>query len=141
MKTSKITVAGFGPGSPEDITPAVLQALQTADVVVGYKYYFQFIESYLHPDTICIDSGMKKERQRAEQAFNYALEGKNVCVISSGDAGIYGMAPLIYEMKRDKGVEHIEVEVLPGISAFQKAAGLLGCPIGHDLCIISLSDL
>lgn len=141
MKTSKITVAGFGPGSPEDITPAVLQALQTADVVVGYKYYFQFIESYLRPDTICIDSGMKKERQRAEQAFNYALEGKNVCVISSGDAGIYGMAPLIYEMKRDKGVEHIEVEVLPGISAFQKAAGLLGCPIGHDLCIISLSDL
>lgn len=141
MQKNKITVAGFGPGSPNDITPAVLQALKTADVVVGYKYYFQFIEAYLRPETLCIDSGMKKERQRAEQAFNYALEGKDVCVISSGDAGIYGMAPLIYEMKRDKGVEHIEIEVLPGISAFQKAAGLLGCPIGHDLCIISLSDL
>lgn len=141
MKTNKIIVAGLGPGGAEDITPAVLEAIRSADVIVGYKYYFQFIEAYIRPDAICIDSGMKKERQRAEQAFNYALEGKDVCVISSGDAGIYGMAPLIYEMKRDKGVEHIEIEVLPGISAFQKAAGLLGCPIGHDLCIISLSDL
>lgn len=141
MKINKIIVAGLGPGGPEDITPAVLEAIKTADVIVGYKYYFQFIEAYIRPETICIDSGMKKERQRAEQAFNYALEGKDVCVISSGDAGIYGMAPLIYEMKRDKGAEHIEIEVLPGISAFQKAAGLLGCPIGHDLCIISLSDL
>lgn len=141
MKTNRIVVAGLGPGGREDITPAVLDAVRTADVVVGYKYYFQFIEQYLRPDTLCIDSGMKKERQRAEQAFAYAMEGKDVCVISSGDAGIYGMAPLIYEMKRDKGVEHIEIEVLPGISAFQKAASLLGCPIGHDLCIISLSDL
>lgn len=141
MKHNKIVVAGLGPGGAEDITPAVMQAVSTADVIVGYKYYFQFIEQYLRPDAICIDSGMKKERQRAEQAFAYALEGKDVCVISSGDAGIYGMAPLIYEMKRDKGSEHIDIEVLPGISAFQKAASLLGCPIGHDLCIISLSDL
>lgn len=143
MKENKIIVAGLGPGGPEDITPAVMQAVQSADVVVGYKYYFQFVEQYLRPETVCIDSGMKKERQRAEDAFRYALEGHDVCVISSGDAGIYGMAPLIYEMKRDKGAEaeHIVVEVLPGISAFQKAASLLGCPIGHDLCIISLSDL
>ena len=141
MIKNRIVVVGLGPGSPEDITPAVLQAVQTADVVVGYKYYFQFIEQYLRPETICIDSGMKKERQRAEEAFNYALDGKDVCVISSGDAGIYGMAPLIYEMKRDKGADEISIEVLPGISAFQKAASLLGCPIGHDLCIISLSDL
>ncbi len=140
MKTNKITVAGFGPGSPEDITPAVLRALQTADVVVGYKYYFQFISAYLRPETLCIDSGMKKERQRAEQAFNYALEGKDVCVISSGDAGIYGMAPLMYEMREERGSD-VELEVLPGISAFQEAASLLGAPIGHDLCIISLSDL
>ena len=132
MIKNRIVVVGLGPGSPEDITPAVLQAVQTADVVVGYKYYFQFIEQYLRPETICIDSGMKKERQRAEEAFNYALDGKD---------GIYGMAPLIYEMKRDKGADEISIEVLPGISAFQKAASLLGCPIGHDLCIISLSDL
>lgn len=137
----KISVAGIGPGGPLDITPAVLEAVSQADVVVGYKYYFQFIEQYIRPDALSIDSGMKKEVQRAEEAFNYALEGKNVCVISSGDAGIYGMAPLIYEMKKQKGIEDLEIEVLPGISAFQKAASLLGAPIGHDLCIISLSDL
>jgi len=142
MKKNKIIVAGIGPGSPEDITPAVLQAVQASDVIVGYKYYFRFIKDYVRPDALCIDSGMKAERQRAEEAFRYALEGKTVCVISSGDAGIYGMSPLIYEMMREKGItDQVEVEVLPGISAFQKAAALLGCPIGHDLCIISLSDL
>ncbi|MBQ7988067.1 MAG: precorrin-3B C(17)-methyltransferase, partial [Bacteroidaceae bacterium] len=85
--------------------------------------------------------GMKRERERAEQAFELARQGKTVVVNSSGDAGIYGMAPLIYEMKRQQGADDIEVMTLPGISAFQKAASLLGAPIGHDLCIISLSDL
>ncbi|MBQ0046187.1 MAG: precorrin-3B C(17)-methyltransferase [Prevotellaceae bacterium] len=132
----KIYVAGIGPGSPEDITPAVLEAVKNSDVIVGYKYYFQFIEPYLRPGTECIDTGMRQERQRAEQAIALAHEGKTVCVISSGDAGIYGMAPLVWEMDPT-----IDIEVLPGISAFQKAASLLGAPIGHDLCIISLSDL
>ena len=136
----KIIVAGIGPGSKEDITPAVLEAVREADVIVGYKYYFQFIESYVKPGCECVDTGMKKERERAEQAFMLAGQNKTVVVISSGDAGIYGMAPLIYEMKRDRQSD-IEVETLPGISAFQKAASLLGAPIGHDLCIISLSDL
>ena len=140
MLEGKIIVAGIGPGSKEDITPAVLQAIKISDVVVGYKYYFQFIEDCVKPDALCIDTGMKKERQRAEEAFLYAEEGKTVCVISSGDAGIYGMVPLIYEMKKEKE-SSIQVEVLPGISAFQKAAALLGAPIGHDFCIISLSDL
>jgi len=89
---------------------------------------------------------MKRERERAEQAFQLAEQGKTVVVISSGDAGIYGMAPLVYEMKEQREMRRerqsdIEVETLPGISAFQKAASLLGAPIGHDLCIISLSDL
>lgn len=136
----KIYVAGIGPGSPEDITPAVLQAVKDSDVVVGYKYYFQFIEPYLNPGTECIDTGMKKERDRAEQAFLLAEQGKTVCVISSGDAGIYGMTPLIYEMKLERGSD-IEIVPLPGISAFQKAASLLGAPMGHDFCVISLSDL
>ena len=83
---------------------------------------------------------MKREKVRAEEAYNYATEGKVVTVISSGDAGIYGMAPLIYEMQREKG-SNIPIEVLPGISAFQKAASLLGAPVGHDFCVISLSDL
>ena len=150
----KIIVAGIGPGSKEDITPAVLEAVRQADAIVGYKYYFQFIEAYVKEGCECIDTGMKKERERAEQAFLLAEQGKTVVVISSGDAGLYGMAPLIYEMREERrtadSAQHsadgssqplTEVEVLPGISAFQKAASLLGAPIGHDVCIISLSDL
>ena len=136
----KIIIAGIGPGSKEDITPAVLEAVRLADVIVGYKYYFQFIEPYVKEGCQCIDTGMKKERERAEQAFLIAETGKTVVVISSGDAGLYGMAPLIYEMAEAKGSD-ITIETLPGISAFQKAASLLGAPIGHDTCIISLSDL
>ena len=136
----KIYVAGIGPGSIDDITPAVLNAMKASDVIIGYKYYFQFVRQHLDADTECVDTGMKKERQRAELAFEYAERGKTVCVISSGDAGIYGMAPLIYEMKRER---HSDAEIipLPGISAFQKAASLLGAPTGHDFCVISMSDL
>ncbi len=147
----KIIIAGIGPGSKEDITPAVIEAVREADAIVGYKYYFQFIEPYVKPGCKCIETGMKKERERAEQAFELAEQDKTVVVISSGDAGIYGMAPLIYEMRghspsgeRGEGLvsgESIDIVVLPGISAFQKAASLLGAPIGHDMCIISLSDL
>ena len=136
----KIIVAGIGPGSREDITPAVVEALRKADAVVGYQYYFQFIQPLLKQDCICVDTGMKKERQRAEQAFELAEQGNTVVVISSGDAGIYGMTPLVYEMRRERGSD-VVIESLPGISAFQKAASLLGAPIGHDMCIISLSDL
>ena len=140
-------MAGIGPGSREDITPAVLEAVREADVIVGYKYYFQFIQPYVREGCECIDTGMKKERERAELAFSLAEQDKTVVVISSGDAGIYGMAPLIYEMQNlllgsgPNRRSDIEIETLPGISAFQKAASLLGAPIGHDLCVISLSDL
>ena len=137
----KIIIAGLGPGNEGDMTLAVREALQSADVVVGYQYYFQFIKPYVREDCECVDTGMKKERQRADQAFELAEQGKTVVVISSGDAGIYGMTPLIYEMQRHHAATDIEVSSLPGISAFQKAASLLGAPIGHDLCIISLSDL
>ena len=137
----KIIIAGLGPGNEGDMTLTVREALQSADVVVGYQYYFQFIKPYVREDCECVDTGMKKERQRAEQAFELAEQGKTVVVISSGDAGIYGMTPLIYEMQRHHAATDIEVSSLPGISAFQKAASLLGAPIGHDLCIISLSDL
>lgn len=136
----KIYVAGIGPGSPDDITPAVVAAVKDSDVVVGYKYYFQFITPYLKPGTECVDTGMKKERERAQLAFSLAEQGKTVCVISSGDAGIYGMSPLIYEMKRERNSD-MEIISLPGISAFQKAASLLGAPMGHDFCVVSMSDL
>ena len=154
---AKITVVGIGPGSEQDITPAVMNAVREADVVVGYNYYFQFVEPYLKDGAQCVDTGMKRERDRARQAFEYAEKGKNVVVISSGDAAIYGMTPLIWEMARERHAlsdshqlpsnganeESMEIEVasLPGISAFQKAASLLGAPMGHDFCVISLSDL
>jgi len=140
MQGYRIIVAGIGPGSEADITPAVREAIGCSNVIVGYKYYFRFIEPYLSEGAECVDTGMKRERDRAEQAFELAEQGKTVCVISSGDSGIYGMAPLIYEMKRERN-SSVEITVLPGISAFQKAASLLGAPIGHDFCVISMSDL
>lgn len=136
----KIYVIGIGPGSERDLTIGARDILGKVDVVVGYKYYFQFVSHYLRPDTECVDTGMRQETARAREAFRFAVEGKEVAVISSGDAGIYGMAPLIYEMAEELK-STIEIEVLPGISAFQTAASILGAPIGHDFCIISLSDL
>lgn len=136
----KIYVIGIGPGSERDLTIGARDILGKVDVVVGYKYYFQFVSHYLRPDTECVDTGMRQETARAREAFRFADEGKEVAVISSGDAGIYGMAPLIYEMAEELESD-IEIEVLPGISAFQTAASILGAPIGHDFCIISLSDL
>lgn len=131
---------GIGPGSERDLTIGARDILGKVDVVVGYKYYFQFVAHYLQPDAECVDTGMRQETARAREAFRFADEGKEVAVISSGDAGIYGMAPLIYEMAEELKSD-IEIEVLPGISAFQTAASILGAPIGHDFCIISLSDL
>ena len=84
------------------MTPAVMEAVKEADIVVGYKYSFQFIQLFIKPECECIDTGMKKERERAEMAFKLAEQGNTVVVISSGDAGIYGMAPLIYEMQRNR---------------------------------------
>ena len=136
----QIIVVGIGPGSLEDISPAVIEALKNSDVVIGYSYYFQFITDFLKPSTECIDTGMKKENARAELAFKMAEQDKIVTVISSGDAGIYGMAPLICQMKEEINSD-IQITVLPGISAFQKAASLLGAPVGHDFCVISMSDL
>ena len=140
-------MVGIGPGSEADITPAVVKAVGEADVVVGYNYYFHFIEPYLKKGTRCVDTGMKRERDRARQAFEYAEQGHNVVVISSGDAAIYGMAPLVWEMEKQREeqgeglLQSDDIASLPGISAFQKAASLLGAPIGHDFCVISLSDL
>ena len=105
MKNGKIYVAGIGPGCEDDITPAVKKAVSVSDVVVGYNYYFSFIQPFVMEGAECVDSGMRKEWDRAQMAFGYAEQGKTVCVISSGDAGIYGMAPLVWEMKRERGSE------------------------------------
>lgn len=138
---SKLTIIGIGPGDSRDMTVAAIQALRSCKVLVGYKYYIPFVTEFLPEDVQIVSTSMKQERERIENAFAIAESGAgDVCVISSGDSGIYGMAPLAYEMgcQRNSGVE---IEVIPGISAFQKAASIIGAPMGHDFCVISLSDL
>ncbi|WP_289053828.1 precorrin-3B C(17)-methyltransferase [Carboxylicivirga marina] len=135
-----IKVIGLGPGSPELFLKPAIDAIKAADVIIGYKYYFQFIQSYLQEGTDCIDTGMRQEVDRAKIAFEKAEIGHKVAVISSGDAGIYGMASLVLEMAH-KQQSTVDVEVIPGISAFQAAATKLGAPLSHDFVILSLSDL
>lgn len=137
---SKITVIGIGPGSQGDFTVRAVEALRTCSVLVGYKLYIPFVTQFLKENVEIIQNGMKQERERIRIALDRITAGDNVCVISSGDSGIYGMVPLVYEMMKERGID-AEVEVIPGISAFQKASSLLGAPIGHDFCVISLSDL
>ena len=137
---AKISVIGLGPGGLDDMTSRAKEALRNSKVIVGYKNYIPFIEPLIGGKVEIVYNGMRQERDRILKAFEIAESGMDVSVISSGDAGIYGMAPLVYEMLRERG-DDIEVEVIPGISAFQKAASLLGAPVGHDFCVISLSDL
>lgn len=137
---NKIIVIGIGPGHEGDMTLRAVEALRNADIVVGYNCYIPFISHLLKGDAEIVKNGMKQERKRIERALDIVESGRNVCVVSSGDSGIYGMASLVYEMMKERGIE-AEVEIIPGISAFQKAASLLGAPVGHDFCVISLSDL
>lgn len=137
----KITVAGIGPGNEHYVLPIVKETLVEAEVVIGYKYYFQFVEHYIPERTECITMDMGTEEDRANMAISKALEGYNVVVIGSGDASIYSMASIVYEMVARQQLDKIELQTLPGISAFLAAGSKLGAPLGHDLCCISLSDL
>ena len=112
MNKGKITVVGIGPGNRDDITPAALSAIRQSDVIIGYNYYFSYT-GYNSPGYPMYRYWMKREKIRAEEAYKYASEGKTVTVISSGDAGIYGMAPLIYEMRTMKEAPQVEIEVVP----------------------------
>ena len=136
---NKIYSIGIGPGGAEFLTPQAKRAIEAANVIVGYSFYFQHIEQ-LTAGKELIDTGMKKERQRAEAAFEKAESGNTVAVISSGDSGVYGMAPLLLEMKAERN-SSVELEVVSGISAMFAAAAKLGAPLGHDFCSISMSDL
>ena len=135
----KIYSIGIGPGNEKFLTPQASQAIQEAEVIVGYSFYFEHIKQISGGKEL-IDTGMKKERERAAKAFELAESGKTVAVISSGDSGVYGMAPLLWEMKAEKASD-IYLEVVPGISAMFAAASKLGAPLGHDFCSISMSDL
>ncbi len=117
------------------------EVLEEADVIVSYKNYLQYVENFISDKEI-YSSGMKQEIERCEEAIKYALSNKKVAVISTGDAGIYGMAGLIIELlEKQDLIDQINIEVIPGVSAFNAAASIVGAPIMHDFAVISLSDL
>ena len=135
-----IKVVGLGPGDSDYIIPMATQAISEATVVIGYHYYFQFIQHLLHPDALCIGKELSEEEKRAEIAIQHASEGEHVVVIGSGDASIYAMASIVYQKVAEQKLD-IPVETVPGISAFITAGSKLGAVLGHDFCCISLSDL
>ncbi|KGR89109.1 cobalt-precorrin-3B C(17)-methyltransferase [Ureibacillus massiliensis 4400831 = CIP 108448 = CCUG 49529] len=142
MKKGKIFVVGFGPGDREHITKRAVDALQQSDHIIGYKTYVELIEHLVTAKKI-VSTGMTEEVSRAQEAVKQAEAGHIVSVISSGDAGVYGMAGLVYEVLIERGWKEetgIAVEVVPGISAINSCASLLGAPVMHDSCTISLSD-
>ena len=134
----KLTVVGLGPGAGEDLTGRARRAIEEADLVVGYTAYIALIRDQF-PDKEMTATGMKKEVDRCRMAVEAAVSGKTVAVVCSGDSGVYGMAGLIYEVARE--YPPIDIEVVPGITAACGGAAVLGAPLMHDFCLISLSDL
>ncbi|WP_281989595.1 precorrin-3B C(17)-methyltransferase [Aquimarina aggregata] len=135
-----IKVVGLGPGHSDYIIPMATKAISEATVLIGYHYYFQFIQHLVQPNALCIGKELSEEEKRAEIAIQHALEGESVVVIGSGDASIYAMASIVYQKVAEQQLE-IPVETVPGISAFITAGSKLGAVLGHDFCCISLSDL
>jgi precorrin-3B C17-methyltransferase len=133
-----IYVIGIGPGSKEMMTLEAIKALEDSEVIVGYKTYINLATEFIKDKEI-IQNGMRQEIDRCRQAVEEAKKGKKVAVISSGDSGIYGMAGLILELITKE--EDIKVKIIPGVTASIGAAAILGAPIMHDFCHISLSDL
>ena len=131
----KIYVVGIGPGGRENMTFRADRALRDCHVIIGYSGYLKYVEDYL-PGKEVYSTGMKGEIDRCKMALKRAMEGNQVAIVSTGDAGLYGMAGPILEMS-----EELDVEIIPGISACFSAASDLGSPIMHDFVTISLSDL
>ena len=136
---SKIYVVGIGPGEMEYMTPKAIEAIENSDLVIGYKTYIELVRAFFKHKEF-ISSGMTKEVERCKLVLEKALSGKTVALISSGDSGIYGMAGIMLEVVNSSKVD-IEVEIVPGITAANAAASVLGAPLMHDFVIISLSDL
>ena len=133
---AKIYVVGIGPGKKGDMTFRAYDALEKSDVIIGYKTYIDLIKEYF-PEKELISSPMKKEVDRCREVVEIAESGKTVSLISSGDAGIYGMAGIMLEIVP----EGIETEIIPGVTASNAAAATAGAPLMHDFATISLSDL
>nr|WP_232381067.1 precorrin-3B C(17)-methyltransferase [Paenibacillus tianjinensis] len=141
-KQGKLLIIGFGPGALEQITGRALAAIEESEAIIGYNTYVELIKPLLKHQEI-VGTGMTEEVSRAQEAVRRAEAGQTIAVISSGDAGVYGMAGLVYEVLMERGwnrTDGVEVEVIPGISAIQSCSSLLGAPIMHDSCTISLSD-
>lgn len=135
---SKIYVIGIGPGDVMMQTKQASSALAASDVIIGYKAYTALIRD-AYPDKEIIDSSMREESDRCRKCIDLAREGKSVALICSGDAGVYGMASPMLEIAAKEGFS--DVEIIPGVTAALSGAAVLGAPIGHDHCVISLSDL
>ncbi|MDD3118829.1 MAG: precorrin-3B C(17)-methyltransferase [Victivallales bacterium] len=139
-KPGIIYAIGLGPGLPALLTPAAREAITACDVIAGYTTYLrQFPE--LFAGKKLIGNGMRGEMERCRRALNATLAGHTVGVVSSGDAGIYGMAGLLLELTEHPPYTDIEVVTIPGLTAAVAAAAILGAPLMNDFCVISLSDL
>lgn len=133
-----IYVIGMGPGCEEMMTPEAYHALEKSDVIIGYTVYLKLLSEHF-ADKEFLSTPMKQEEKRCRMCFEEALKGKQVSMICSGDAGIYGMASLMFEISKE--YPGIELTVIPGITAASSGAAVLGAPLNHDFCVISLSDL
>lgn len=131
-------MVGIGPGAYEQMTMRAVRALEGCDVIVGYTVYVALVKEHF-ADKRFLTTPMKKEVDRCVLAFEEAAKGNMVAMICSGDAGVYGMSGLMLEI--GKGYPEIEVEVIPGVTAANGGAAVLGAPLIHDFAVISLSDL
>lgn len=133
----RIYVVGIGPGSLQGMTLQAREILDGCDCIVGYDTYINLIRHYF-PGKEFVTTGMTKEVERCRMVRDRALQGQTVAIVSSGDAGIYGMAGIMHEVAAG---EDIDIEVIPGVTAASAGAALLGAPLVADTCLISLSDL
>ena len=133
-------MGGFGPGKKEYMIPWFTEAISLCSFIIGYKKYVELLDKELSlpANKVVKAFGMGTEKERVRYAVNKALEGENVFVVSSGDAGVYGVAGLVIE---EAEKYNIEVEIIPGITASLAAAALLGAPLICDFVVISLSDI
>ena len=136
---SKIYVIGIGPGNMDEMTPRAKAAMEDSDMIIGYNTYIDLIKAYF-PQKEFVYSGMTREVERCNLVLEKAQEGKKVALISSGDSGVYGMAGIMLEIVLEKKAS-IPVEIIPGITAANAAAAILGSPLTNDYAVISLSDL
>ncbi|NBI06473.1 precorrin-3B C(17)-methyltransferase [Senegalia massiliensis] len=139
MSNGKIYVVGIGPGDKKHMTFRAVEAIKESDIIIGYKKYIELVNDLIDDKKI-VSSQMKKEVERCEKTLEYAEDGKTVALVSSGDAGVYGMAGIMLEIVL-KHKSDVEVEIVPGVSASNASAACVGAPLMHDFVTISLSDL